>query len=267
MSNARPNAGNATNPAISFGLKPVIPCKTWIVIPTTTGKDKATITILRRARRRYSHAKLKESPTDSCFSARFRYGPSLIGNLLAQPRCDEHLIPQPIPAVNNGVGLRKGNSSASSYACFPESCPSRAHRERADRLVTGCQVELSGRTARVVSRVPASRQDDPRFGPESASRPAKAPGLRASGRGRRTARDPSARGSSSSTPRMARAGRGDEDLRAPLERAAFHERFAQSLGELADRRNSVRREGTQGAGAGGNWDATKRHRTARTVRT
>jgi hypothetical protein len=54
-----------------------------------------------------------------------------------------------------------------------------------------------------------------------------------------------------------KSGSGRRDLRDPLERAAIHERFAENLGELADRRNAVQREGTRGDGAGGNWEATK----------
>src|SRR5580658_9873765 len=50
---------------------------------------------------------------------------------------------------------------------------------------------------------------------------------------------------------------GREDLREPLFRASFHGRFEENPGELADRRNTVQREGTAGDGAGGNWEATK----------
>jgi hypothetical protein len=40
-------------------------------------------------------------------------------------------------------------------------------------------------------------------------------------------------------------------------RAAFHERFAENIGELAEPRNTAQREGPAGDGAGGNWEATK----------
>ena len=56
-------------------------------------------------------------------------------------------------------------------------------------------------------------------------------------------------------PRRTQSGR--EDLREPLFRASFHGRFEENLGELADRRNTVQREGRAGDGAGGNWEATK----------
>jgi hypothetical protein len=48
---------------------------------------------------------------------------------------------------------------------------------------------------------------------------------------------------------------GEAGTAGPLLRAAFHERFAETLGELAEPRNTAQRGGPSGDGAAGNWEA------------